>query len=117
MDAHINGINVKTRMTRHLRSVKRLASSISGHSQHDDDEGDPNSFIVLLDPMKEDPHSGHNHRRHILDHYEGGSAALLFDRTASVQTLAEGSIGNATAVTDARNEWSCKSTQPVPWGH
>lgn len=110
MDAHINGINVKSRMTRHLRSVKHLASSISGHSQHDNDDGDVKSFIVLLDPMKEDPQHGHNHRRHILDHYDGGSAALPFDKTASVQTLAEVSVGNATAVTEARNEWSCKST-------
>jgi hypothetical protein len=104
--------------------VKRLASTLSGHPDHTDDGSDENNLIVILDSKEDDrqmghnhrmqaddAHSGHNHRRHILEHYDGSSydASPLFDKTISVESLAEGATGNATAITAARNDWSCES--------
>lgn len=89
--------------------MKRLASSLPGHPTHSE-EGDESTLIVLLDREEEDEHSGHNHKRHVLDHYDGTkfNADTPFDKTISVQSLAEGAAGNSTAVVMARNDWSCE---------
>lgn len=111
-------INVNSRMRKHLRSVKRLASSISGHPIQPDRPVSDGGFIVLLD--KEGRPEGHHAdghpiaARHILDHYDGSDDRIYAPpsspgRIVQVETLAEQGTGVFTsAVTDSRNDLSCE---------
>jgi hypothetical protein len=104
-------INVNSRMRKHLRSVKRSASSLSGPTVPDRAVSD-GGFIVLLDEDGR-PKGHHRAARHVLDHYDGSDRTYVPPSSpgqpVQVETLAEQGTGVfSSAVTAARNDWSCE---------
>lgn len=102
-------LDMKSRMRKHIRSVKRLASSLSAHPPRADGPVDDGSFVVLLD-QEEQPGDHPITARHLLDHYDSTYAPPSSPgHVIQIQSLADQGAGSSTAaITAARNDWSCE---------